>query len=144
MSVHHHFAPGWFTYALVFSDYAPVNTAIINTEELVQKVFFREELVRAGIFLLHWCFYLLYQGEFPPNTMRRTPLIGNIFNITQLDNLTLYISWTSILTAQMYSLTTLGWMWHHTAMIQFIVCILGVIYVPNLRRIFKIPGSNIS
>ena len=37
--VHHHFAPGRFTYAPVFSDDALLHTTIKNTEELVQNIF---------------------------------------------------------------------------------------------------------
>ena len=66
--VHHNFAPGRFTYAPVFSDDTMVHTTIINTEELVQNVFYKEELVRAGIYFLRWYFLIFAPGQISPQT----------------------------------------------------------------------------
>ena len=70
----HNFASGWFTYATVFSDDAPVHTTITNTEELVQNFCYTEELIHAGFFSCASVFVCCTRVHLPPNTMSSTSL----------------------------------------------------------------------
>ena len=64
--------------------------------------------------------------------------------IGELDNFTLYISWTLLLPDTIYSPPTSSWTWLHPYTIWFVVWITEVILPPNFWHFFKLPVLNIS